>query len=97
MTSTASVRTTGASTGIGAVYADRSARRDMISYWSPATTPERNRRSMLKIEKKSDGHTMNLRLSRRIQSIHIGNIRGQMDDYSVRIVLDLSEVTLVDV
>jgi hypothetical protein len=52
---------------------------------------------MLKIEKKSDGHTMDLRLSGRIQSTHIGNIRAQMDDDSVRIVFDLSEVTLVDV
>ena len=52
---------------------------------------------MLKIERKSDGHTMNLRLSGRIQSIHIGNIRAQMDDDSVRIVFDLSEVTLVDI
>ena len=52
---------------------------------------------MLKIEKKSDGHTMILRLSGRIQSAHIGNIRDQMDDDSVRIVFDLSEVTLVDV
>ena len=52
---------------------------------------------MLKIEKESDGHTMTLRLSGRIQSAHIGNIRAQMDDASVRILLDLSEVTLVDV
>jgi len=52
---------------------------------------------MLKIENKSDGHTMILRLSGRIQSAHIGNIREQMDDDSVRIVLDLGEVTLVDV
>ena len=52
---------------------------------------------MLKIEKESDGHTMTLRLSGRIQSAHIGNIRAQMDDASVRIVLDLDEVTLVDV
>ena len=52
---------------------------------------------MLKIEKESDGHTMTLRLSGRIQSAHIGNIRDQMNDDSVRIVLDLDEVTLVDV
>ena len=52
---------------------------------------------MLRIEKESDGHTMTLRLSSRIQSVHIGNIRAQMDDDSVRIVLDLDEVTLVDV
>jgi hypothetical protein len=52
---------------------------------------------MLKIERKSDGHTTNLRLTGRIQSTDIGNIRAQMDDDSVRIVFDLSEVTLVDV
>jgi hypothetical protein len=52
---------------------------------------------MLRIEKESDGHTTSLRLSGRIQSANIGNIRAQMDDDSVRIVLDLVEVTLVDV
>ena len=52
---------------------------------------------MLKIEKESDGHSMRLRLSGRIQSAYIGDIRAQMDDDSVRILLDLSEVTLVDV
>ena len=52
---------------------------------------------MLKIERKSDGHTMNLRLSGRIQSTHIGNIRAQMDDENVRILMDLGEVTLVNV
>ena len=54
-------------------------------------------RKMLKIEKQSDGHTMSLRLSGRIQSADIGNITAQMGDDSVRTVLDLSEVTLVDV
>jgi hypothetical protein len=52
---------------------------------------------MLKIEKESDGHTMSLRLSGRIQSAHIANIWAQMDDESVRIVLDLGDVTIVDV
>ena len=52
---------------------------------------------MLRIEKESDGHTTRLRLSGRIQSANIGNILPQMDDDSVRIVLDLGEVTLVDV
>jgi hypothetical protein len=52
---------------------------------------------MLKIEKESDGHTMSLRLSGRIQSAHIGNIWAQMDDESVRIILDLGDVTIVDV
>ena len=52
---------------------------------------------MLRIEKESDGHTTSLRLSGRIQSANIGNIRAQMDYDSVRILLDLGEVTLVDV
>jgi hypothetical protein len=52
---------------------------------------------MLRIEKESDGHTTSLRLSGRIQSAHIGNIRAQMDDDGDRILLDLGEVTLVDV
>jgi len=52
---------------------------------------------MLRIEKASDGHTTILRLVGRIQSVNIGNIRAQMDDDGVRILLDLGEVTLVDV
>ena len=40
---------------------------------------------------------MILRLSGRIQSEEEGGIRDQMDDDTVRIVLDLGEVTLVDV
>jgi hypothetical protein len=52
---------------------------------------------MLRIEKEWDGHTMSLRLSGRIQSANIGNIWAQVDDDSVRILLDLGEVTLVDV
>ena len=51
---------------------------------------------MFKIEKESDEYTMSLRLSGQIESAHIGNVRAQMDD-SVRIVLDLGDVTLVDV
>ena len=54
-------------------------------------------RKMLKIEKESDGHTMSLRLSGRIQSADIGNITAQMGDDVIRIILDLDEVTLVDV
>ena len=52
---------------------------------------------MLKIERVSDGGTTILRLIGRIQSNHIDDIQAQMDDDSVLIVLDLSEVTLVDV
>jgi hypothetical protein len=52
---------------------------------------------MLRIEKESDGHTTSLRLSGRIQSANIGNVKAQMGDDNVRILLDLGEVTLVDV
>ena len=52
---------------------------------------------MLRIEKESDGHTTILRLVGRIQSVNIGNIRAQMDDENVRILMDLGEVTLVNV
>jgi hypothetical protein len=52
---------------------------------------------MMRIEKESDGHATRLRVSGRIQSANIRNIRAQMDDDSVRILLELGEVTLVDV
>ena len=52
---------------------------------------------MLRIEKESDGQTTILRLVGRIQSVNIGNIRAQMDDENVRILMDLGEVTLVNV
>ena len=52
---------------------------------------------MLRIEKESDGHTTILRLVGRIQSVNIGNIQAQMDDENVHILMDLGEVTLVNV
>ena len=52
---------------------------------------------MLRIEKESDGGTTSLRFNGRIQSSNIGSIRAEMDDASVCILLDLAEVTLVDV
>jgi hypothetical protein len=52
---------------------------------------------MLRIEKESDGSTTILRLVGRIQSVNIGDIRAQMDDENVPILMDLSEVTLVNV
>src|SRR6202040_1670781 len=68
-----------------------------ISYQQSAIALERNGRPMLRIEKESDGGTTSLRFSGRIQSSNIGSIRAEMDDDSVRILLDLAEVTLVDV
>ena len=52
---------------------------------------------MLRIEKESDGHTTMLRIAGRIQSVNISNIRAQMDHETVPILMDLGEVTLVNV
>ena len=52
---------------------------------------------MLKIEKDCDGRLTRLRLSGRIQSDFIASIRSEMDDEYTCKILDLSEVTLVDV
>jgi hypothetical protein len=52
---------------------------------------------MLRIEKDSDGFVTRLRLSGRIQSDCIARIRSAMSDGCARKILDLSEVTLVDI
>ena len=52
---------------------------------------------MLRIEKESDGCVTRLRLSGRIQSDRIACIRSEMNDGCARKILDLSEITLVDV
>ena len=52
---------------------------------------------MLKIEKDCDGHVTRLLLSGRIQSDRIGCIQSAMVDGVRRKILDLSEVTLVDI
>jgi hypothetical protein len=62
-----------------------------------SSEPERSIRAMLRIEKESDGHTTMLRIAGRIQSVNIGNIRAQIDDENARILMDLGEVTLVNV
>ena len=51
---------------------------------------------MLRIEKDSDGCVTKLRLSGRIQSDQIASIRSEMGDGCPSTILDLSEVTLVD-
>jgi hypothetical protein len=51
---------------------------------------------MLKIGKDSDGRVTRLRLSGRIQADQIPSIRSEMGDDCTRKILDLSEVTLVD-
>jgi hypothetical protein len=51
---------------------------------------------MLRIEKDSDGCVTRLRLSGRIESDHIAHVRSAMNDGCAQKILDLSEVTLVD-
>jgi hypothetical protein len=51
---------------------------------------------MLRIEKDSDGCVIKLQLSGRIQSDQIASILSEMDDGCASKILDLSEVTLVD-
>ena len=51
---------------------------------------------MLRIEKDCDGCVTQLRLSGRIESDHITCIRSAMSDCCAHKILDLSEVTLVD-
>src|SRR6266404_3209430 len=53
-------------------------------------------RTMLKIERKSDGKTTVIWLIDRIQSEHLDELKLQTNDKSERIILDLDEVTLVD-
>lgn len=50
---------------------------------------------MLKIEKNSDGQTTTIRLMGRMQAEHLAELRKQLE--RPHFVLDLDEVTLVDV
>jgi hypothetical protein len=52
---------------------------------------------MLRIEKDSDGCVGRLRLSGRIKADCIASIRSSMNDGCTHKILDLSEVTLVDI
>jgi hypothetical protein len=51
----------------------------------------------LRIAKRCSGTRTVFKLSGRIQSGDIDGLRGQVDGYTGKIVLDLEEVTLVDV
>jgi hypothetical protein len=51
---------------------------------------------MLRIERDGGGCVTKLRLSGRIQSDQIASIQSEMDDECASKILDLSEVTLVD-
>jgi len=52
---------------------------------------------MLRIEKDSDGCVTTLRLTGRIQSYSVASIQSAMNEACTRKILDLTEVTLVDV
>ena len=51
----------------------------------------------LKIEKHSDGHNTRIRLIGRMQGEHLSDLRALITESGLRIVLDLQELTLVDV
>jgi anti-anti-sigma regulatory factor len=51
----------------------------------------------LKIEKYSDGNSTTIRLIGRMQAEHLPELERQMKESESRIVLDLDQVTLVDV
>lgn len=51
---------------------------------------------MLRIERDGGGCVIKLRLSGRIQSDQIASVRSEMDGACTTKILDLSEVTLVD-
>jgi len=50
-----------------------------------------------KIERHADGHHTTLRLIGYVQTEHLETLRAQLESNGPRIVLDLEEVTLVDV
>lgn len=52
---------------------------------------------MLKIEKHSNGHTTTIRLIGRMQVEHVLVLQAVIDESPPRIILDLDELTLVDV
>lgn len=60
------------------------------------SSAKRGEYEMLKIEKNTGGCVTRLRLSGRIQSGQISSIRSEMDGNCTSKILDLSEVTLVD-
>lgn len=51
---------------------------------------------VLRIEKVSDGPLMILRLSGRLQSEHVDQLRAQIEGSTQRVILNLEEVKLVD-
>ena len=52
---------------------------------------------MLRIEKDTGGCVSRLKLSGRVRSDHIASIRSAMNDGCARKILDLGEISLVDI
>ena len=50
-----------------------------------------------KIERHADGHHTTLRLIGYVQAEHLETLPAQLESHSPRTVLDLDEVTLVDI
>jgi len=50
-----------------------------------------------KIERHADGHHTTLRLIGRLQAQHLEALQAQLESHGPRTMLDLDEVTLVDV
>jgi len=50
---------------------------------------------MLKLERKSDGKQITVRLIGRVRSEHVGEITNQMGSRGPNVILDLEEVTVV--
>ncbi len=50
-----------------------------------------------KIEQHTDGHHTTLRLIGHFQAVHLEMVQAQLERHGPRTVLDLDEVTLVDV
>jgi anti-anti-sigma regulatory factor len=56
-----------------------------------------SRQADLKIERNSQGGRTTIRLIGHFQSEHIGELKKQLQDNGPQLVLDLKEVTVVDV
>jgi len=51
----------------------------------------------LRIESVSDEHGTTIRLIGRMQAQHVEELKAQIDDSGARVVLDLEELSLVDI
>jgi len=51
----------------------------------------------VRMDRVSDGHSTTIRLIGRMQAEHLDELKAQLKDAGSRIILDLEEVSLVDV